>query len=436
LERIGPISQERLAERRARFQARLAEGVAIVAGAKPARRSNDVDYVFRQSSDLWYLTGFEEPDAIALLTPERFLLFVQPREPAAEIWTGRRAGTEGALRDYRADEAYPVAEFPSRLTEMLGNMPRLYHEFGDDRELDEIVVNALRQIRSKRRTGVTAPTEIISPQSILHDMRLRKNDAELEILRAAAEISHEAHHAAARRCREGAWEYELEAALEQVFRSRGGAGPAYPSVVAAGDNATILHYTQNSSQLAKGDLVLIDAGVELHGYASDVTRTYPVNGRFEGICRDVYTVVLRAQAAALESIRPETTLQAIHDTTLRALAEGLVDLGVLTGDLDGLVREGKYQAFYMHQTGHFLGLDVHDVGNYSLDGRPRPLEPGMVFTVEPGLYFGTQNQAAPERLRGIGVRIEDDVVITDDGFEVITATIPKEIGDVEAWMRD
>ncbi len=432
---IGPIPQEVLAQRRARFQTRLGDGAALVPGARRVRRSNDVDYVFRQRSDLLYLTGFDQPDAVALLTGERFVLFVQPRNAAAETWTGRRPGVEGALRDYGADEAHPIAELGERLPTYLENVPRLYHRFGDDQALDEIVLQALERVRGRVRAGVTSPEEIIGPQSILHEMRLIKDTHELEILRAAADITREAHHSAARRCREGAWEYELEAALLHDFRARGGTGPAYPPIVGAGENATILHYTENCSRLAAGQLVLIDAGVELHGYASDVTRTYPVNGRYEGRARDVYAAVLRAQQDALAAIHVGTTLRAIHEVAARSLVKGLLELGVLGGVPDELFKEQAYQPFYMHTTGHFLGLDVHDVGNYHVGGKPRPLEPGMVFTVEPGLYFSAENERIPAELRGIGVRIEDDVVLTRDGFEILSEAIPKQIDDVEAWMR-
>ncbi|MFQ5512844.1 MAG: aminopeptidase P N-terminal domain-containing protein [Myxococcota bacterium] len=432
----GPITQEVLAERRARFQAQLEEGVAIVPGARTQRRSNDVEYVFRQSSDFWYLTGFPQPDAIALLTADRYVLFVQPRDPAAETWTGRRPGVEGAVREYAADEAYPTEEFANRLPGWLENVPRLYHRFGDDRTLDEIVLHTLKQLAGRQRQGVTPPEEFPTPQSILHEMRLRKDEPELAIMRAAAEISREAHYAAARLCRKDRWEYELEAALGQVFRARGGAGPAYPSIVGAGENAAVLHYTENRSRLAKGDLVLVDAGVELHGYASDVTRTYPVDGLFEGVRRDLYTIVLEAQRCALEAVRAGTTLPALHDRAVHRLVEGLVALGVLQGGIDDLIEQESYRPFYMHSTGHFLGLDVHDVGRYHVGGQPRPLEPGMVFTVEPGLYFGRDCEQAPEALRGIGVRIEDDVALGETGPEVLTASIPKEIDDVEAWMRD
>ena len=436
MDHSGPVSQLVLAARRAKFQGALGAGLAIVPGAHLARRSNDVDYVFRQSSDLWYLTGFEQPDAIAVLTPERFTFFVQARDPKAEIWTGRRPGVEGAVRDFGADEAYPVAELRSWLCSALENVPRLYHEFGCDRGIDEIVLACLEEVRGRARRGVTAPTEIVSPTVILHEMRLRKDESELRVMRDAAEISRQAHHAAARLCREGVREYEIEAALEQVFRSRGGSGPAYPSIVGSGENAAILHYTENRSRLGKGELVLVDAGVELHGYASDVTRTYPVDGRFEGIRRDVYAAVLEAQAAALNSAGPGATLQAIHAAAVRSIVEGLVQLGALSGGTEELIETEAYKPFYMHHTGHFLGLDVHDVGDYNVDGRPRPLEPGMVFTVEPGLYFGADSDVTPDALRGVGVRIEDDVVITESGFEVLTDAIPREISDVEAWMRD
>ena len=433
---ISPIPQEALARRRARFQAQLGDGVALVPGAKRVRRSNDVDYAFRQRSDLLYLTGFDQPDAVALLSRDRFVLFVQPRDPAAETWTGRRPGMEGALRDYGADEAYAIGELPEQLPLYLENVPRLYHRFGDDPDLDEIVHLALNRVRGRVRAGITAPEETVSPQSLLHEMRLIKEDCELEILRAAAEISREAHQAAALACREGAWEYEIEAALLHVFRARGGSGPAYPPIVGAGENATILHYIENCSRLAAGQLVLIDAGVELHGYASDVTRTYPVGGRFEGRAREVYAAVLRAQQDALAAIDVGTSLWAIHEVAARSLVKGLLELGVLGGAPDELFEEQAYQPFYMHTTGHFLGLDVHDMGNYNVGGKPRPLEPGMVFTVEPGLYFSVDNERIPEELRGIGVRIEDDVALTSEGtVEILTEAIPKEIDDVEAWMR-
>jgi Xaa-Pro aminopeptidase len=433
---IEPISAREHAERRRRFQAQLGEGVAILPGARLATRSNDTQFAFRQNSDLFYLTGFPQPDAVAVLTRDRFCFFVQPRDPEMETWNGRRPGIEGAVRDFGADEAHPSGELRERLPALLEDRPRLYHSFGFDRELDDAVVAALQQVRAKVRRGVRAPAQILSPHDLLHEMRIYKSPAELAIMRAAAGVSREAHRAAAQLCQPGRHEYELEAALHAVFRSSGGSGPAYNSIVGAGDNATILHYVENSAELRAGQLVLIDAGVELHGYASDVTRVYPVGGRYTGAARDVYQAVLDAQLATLDAVRPGVALKELHDVALRKLVEGLVALGALSGDVDELLTAEAYKPFYMHSTGHLLGLDVHDAGQYSVDGKPRALEPGMCFTVEPGLYFGEREPRCPERLRGIGVRIEDDVVITPDGFEVLTSAIPKRIDDVETWIRD
>ena len=429
------ISREEHTARRRRFQEMLGEGTALVAGARLKQRSNDTHFLFRQSSDLLYLTGFTQPEAVAVFTKDRFIFFVQPRDPLMETWNGRRPGTEGALERFGADESYPIAELRERLPDLLENRPRFFHTFGVDPAIDEICLAALSDVRGRARRGVSAPGEIVSPYDLLHEMRLRKSPAELEVMGAAADISREAHHSAARACRAGATEYELQAELERVFRRRGGSGPAYSSIVGAGDNATILHYTENEDTLREGQLVLIDAGVELCGYASDVTRSYPVDGVFAGRAREVYQVVLEAQRAALASIQPGTTLPAIHAAALRSLVEGLVGLGVLEGEVDALIESKAHLPYYMHMTGHFLGLDVHDVGRSHIDGKPRALEPGMAFTVEPGLYFSATADTTPEDLRGIGVRIEDDVVMTEDGYENLTDAIPREIDDVEAWMR-
>ena len=326
-------------------------------------------------------------------------------------------------------------ELAAKLPGLIENRPRLFHTFGHDPELDTLVVAALADVRARVRRGVVAPSEISSPHALVHEMRLRKSARELEVMRAAAAISHEAHHEAAKLAREGAHEYELEAALLHVFRKRGGTGPAYNPIVGTGENATVLHYVENKDPLRKGELVLIDAGVELYGYASDVTRGYPVGGKFSGAARDVYQAVLDAQAAVFAMIAPGVTLPQMHQAALRPLVEGLVALGALQGDVDELIQTEAYKPFYMHTTGHLLGLDVHDVGSYFVDGKPRALEAGMCFTVEPGLYFSATEPKTPAHLRGIGVRIEDDVLITETGFEVITAAIPKRIDDVEAWIR-
>ena len=430
-----PVAPAELAERRRRFQSQLGPGVALVPGGKSRTRSHDTDYTFRQDSDLLYLTGFEQPEAIAVLTKDRFVFFVQPRDPLLETWNGRRPGTEGAVTRFGADEAHPIGELAEKLPGLIENRPRLFHTFGHDAELDGRVVAALADVRARVRRGVTAPEEIVSPHALIHEMRLRKSKHELELMRAAAEISREAHHAAAVLARPGAHEYELEAALLHVFRKRGGSGPAYNPIVGTGENGTILHYVENKDALKAGELVLIDAGVELHGYASDVTRAYPVGGVFTGAARDVYQAVLDAQDAAFAAIVPGVTLPKMHEAALRQLVVGLVALGALSGDVDELIKTEAYKPFYMHSTGHLLGLDVHDVGSYFVDGVPRALEPGMCFTIEPGLYFSATEPKTPAHLRGIGVRIEDDVVLTAGGYENLTCSIPKQIADVEAWMR-
>ncbi len=429
------VPAELLAERRAAFQERIGEGIAIVPGARLQTRSNDVDYPFRQNSDLLYLCAWPQPEAIAVFSKDRFILFVQPRDPGAETWTGRRPGVEGACERYGADEAHPTAEFQERLPGLLGDVPRLFYSLGAEPRLDPIVREALREVRRHTRGGVRAPNEIVDPYGILHEMRLYKDPAELALMRRAAEISYEGHHEAARLCRSGNTEYEIEAVLDWVFRKRGSTGPAYPSIVGSGDNATILHYTENGDTLREGQLVLIDAGCEYEAYASDITRTYPVDGRFEGIARDVYEIVLRAQADAIEKAGPGVALTEIHDVATRTLVSGLIELGVLEGDAQELMEQENHTRFYMHRTSHWLGMDVHDVGEYHVEGKPRALEPGMVFTIEPGLYFGAEESKCAEKLRGIGVRIEDDLVVTEAGCDVISKNIPKRIDEVEAWMR-
>lgn len=414
----------------------MGEGVALIPGAHPRIRSNDTEHSFRQSSDLLYLTGFEHPDALCLLSLERFILFVQPRDPGAETWTGLRPGVEGAVERYGADESYSSGEFEKRLPDLLAGQSRVFHRYGSDLELDRVVLSAVAALGARVRQGVLAPHEFIDPGHILHEMRLYKDAEELRVMRAAAEISRDAHHAVARLCAPGRHEYELEAELFRVFRGRGAAGPAYSSIVGCGENATILHYVENSGPLRDGELVLVDAGVELHGYASDVTRSYPVSGRFSGAAREVYEAVLRAQLASIGSIAPGVTLADLHQVAVRSLSEDLIAMGALEGDVDSVIESESYRRFYMHGTGHFLGLDVHDVGAYKKGGEPRPLEPGMVFTSEPGLYLSAREQGTPQAFRGIGVRIEDDLVITEEGFEILTRDIPKAIDDVEAWMRD
>ncbi len=413
------------------------DAVALFVGARLVTRSNDTEYRFRQDSDFWYLTGFDHPDAVALLRTDggpAFTLFVQPREPEAETWTGYRPGVEGAQRDHGADAAFPIEELAKQLPELVKKAKRLFHVLGRDAALDRRLVEVLEDLRRRSRIGLDPASEIVDPRSVVHEMRLFKSEDELELMREAADITREAHAEAAARAQPGRQEFELEAVLDYTFRRRGGAGPAYSSIVGGGANATVLHYIRNDQPLGEGDLVLIDAGAEYMGYASDVTRTYPVGGRFTAAGRDVYRAVLASQEAALDACKPGATLEGIHDVALRKLVEGMVDLGLLKGVVDELVSSGAYRPYYMHRTSHWLGLDVHDVGSYSQGGEPRPLEPGMVFTVEPGLYVPADAEDAPERLRGIGVRIEDDVLVTADGHENLTAAIPKDPDAVESLV--
>jgi Xaa-Pro aminopeptidase len=428
------------AQRRKLFREAMGpQALAIFHGARLVTRSNDTEFPFRQDSDFWYLTGYDHPNAVALLRTDggpEYTLYVEPRDPAAETWTGYRPGVEGAVRDYGADEAHPQAEFAAHLRELVGKVERIFHVLGRDGATDATIAETIEGLRRRSRQGVNPPDSIVDPRSVVHEMRLHKTPEELDILRRAAAISAEGHAEAARRARSGVYEYELEAAIEYAFRRRGARGPAYTTIVGGGSNATVLHYVRNDQKLRADSLVLVDAGCELEGYASDVTRTYPVDGRFHGAGRAVYEVVLAAQQAALERCRPGETLPAVHDAAVRSLVAGLVDLGLLAGDVDELIAQEKHRPFYMHQTSHWLGLDVHDVGSYRVAGEPRRLEPGMVFTVEPGLYVAAANEAADARFRGIGVRIEDDVVITAEGHENLTRSIPKAPDELEALASD
>ena len=413
------------------------DAVAVFVGAGLATRSNDTEFRFRQDSDFWYLTGFDHPDAVAVLRTDDgppYTLYVQPREKEAETWTGYRPGVEGATADHGADEAHSIHDIESELAKCIESAQRVYLQVGRDTRIDKIVLEKLDEMRRRSRLGLVPASEIIDPRSIVHELRLTKTAEELEQMRRAAEITTEAHRAAAAIARGGTHEYELEAVLDYTYRRRGGWGPAYGTIVAGGANATTLHYVSNDQPLVDGELVLIDSGCEFGSYASDVTRTYPVGGRFDTSRRAVYEVVLRAQLAALELCRPGETLPAIHDAAVRMLVEGMVSLGLLSGTVDDLVENESYRAYYMHSTSHWLGLDVHDVGAYSVDKQPRKLEPGMAFTIEPGLYIAADAEDAPEHLRGIGVRIEDDVVITDDGHENLNTAIPKQVDEVEAMV--
>jgi Xaa-Pro aminopeptidase len=425
----------------AEFMRRMEPGsVAVIPAAREVTRSHDTEYRFRQDSDFYYLTGFREPDAIAVVAPSRekpFTLFVRPRDREKEIWNGRRAGVEGAKERYGADEAFPVEEFDAKLVELLDGARSLYYRLGaGNAALDQTLIGQLSRMRMMGRRGVRPPQTIIDPGTLIHEMRLVKSDEEVALMQRAADIASEAHREAMASARPGMKEYEIDALIEYVFRRSGAAAPAYNSIVGSGANATILHYVDNDAELRDGDLLLIDAGAEYEGFASDITRTFPVGGRFTDAQRDVYQLVLDCQEECIRLVRPGVTLDEMHQLSVEILTEGMVRLGLLKGEPAKLIEEEQYKKFYMHRLGHYLGLDVHDAGAYHLDGEPRPVEVGIVMTVEPGLYIAEDAEDIPDKYRGIGVRIEDDVLVTPDGHRVLTDKAPKQVAEIEALMAE
>ena len=432
------IPLEEFACRRRDLMGRMGgDGIVLLPAAPERARNRDVHYPFRQESDFYYLTGFPEPDAVAVLAPGHetpFVLFCRKRDPLMETWNGRRAGPEGAVERFGADAAYPLDEIDERLPELLADRRRVYFAIGDDPVFDGRVMGWVNRVRAKVRTGVRAPREFITLDEVLHETRLHKSATEPAVMREAARISAEAHVRAMQVCLPGMNEAEIEAELFYVFL-RNGANWAYPPIVGGGANSCILHYVENNAPLNDGELLLIDAGAELDGYAADITRTFPINGRFSGEQREVYDLVLTAQRAAIGMARPGRRWNDPHDAAVRVLTEGLVDLGLLSGEPDELIEKEGYKRFYMHRTGHWLGMDVHDVGDYKVDGEWRTLEPGMVLTVEPGLYIAAGSEGVEERWWNTGVRIEDDVLITDEGCEVLSGAVPKDIETIEQLMR-
>ncbi|HXP93716.1 MAG TPA: aminopeptidase P N-terminal domain-containing protein [Candidatus Binatia bacterium] len=425
-------------QRRARFAEQIGSGIAIVPAAVERTRNADTHYEFRQDSDFFYLTGFNEPDAVLILAPqrdaERDVLFLRPRDRSKEIWDGKRLGVEDAPAALGVDAAHAIDELDAKLPEMLVGHEMLYYALGRDEAFDRRMLAALERARWEVRRGGKAPQQIVEPGIILHEMRLHKDDEELATMRRAAAITRLGHVAAMESTRPGKHEYELEALLEYTYHLNGAQSVAYPSIVAGGDNATILHYNSNRDVLHDKTLVLVDSAAELDNYASDVTRTWPVSGRFSPEQRAIYEIVLRAQKAAIEEVRPGKPFDAYHQTALRVLCEGLIDLGILKGSVDEALEQGSHKDFYMHRTGHFIGIDVHDVGRYRAeDDSSRILEPGMVMTVEPGLYFH-RDVACDERFKGIGVRIEDDILCSVDGPVNLSPNIPKEIGEIESLV--
>ena len=413
------------------------KSVAIIPGAREATRSNDTQYRFRQDSDFYYLTGFEEPEAIAVIAPgraEKYTLFVRPRDPEQEIWVGRRAGVEGAKTDFGADESFPITEFDEKLQDILNGAEKLYYRLGVHSDLDNKIIRQISEMRAVNRKPIHAPRTIIDPATIVHEMRVLKSPEELELMQRAADIAAEAHVEAMKAVRPGMKEYEVEALIEQVFRRHGAAGPAYTSIVGAGANATVLHYINNDGDLHDGELLLVDAGAEYKGYASDITRTFPINGRYTKPQREIYDLVLETQMSCVEMVRPGVTHDELKAHSVEMLTEGMVRLGLLKGEPAQLIKEEKYKQFYMHGLGHLLGIDVHDVGIYYYDNQSRALEPGVVMTIEPGIYVAPDTKDIPEQYLGIGVRIEDDVLCTANGPRVLTTKVPKNADEIEALM--
>ncbi len=424
------------AARRARLLSAMGRGVAVIPTAPERLRNRDSHYPYRHDSYFYYLTGFPEPEAVLVLIAgdaPQALLFCRDKDPDKEVWDGFRHGPQGACAQFGFDAAFPIATFDARLAELLADQPVLHVSLGHDAAWDARVLAALNGTRGMVRNGVRAPAEIVDVRVALDEMRLLKDEAERDSMRRAARISAAAHGRAMGFAVPGRHEYEVEAELLHEFRRHGAPAPAYNTIVAGGANACILHYVDNDRVLRDGELLLIDAGCEVDSYAADITRTFPVNGRFSPAQKDVYALVLAAQAAAIARVAPGNAWDAPHEAALRILAQGMLDLGLLAGSVDGIVESGAYKRFYMHRTGHWLGMDVHDAGEYKVGGRWRPLQPGMTLTVEPGCYIRAADDVPPA-LWNIGVRIEDNVLVTDDGCEILTLDAPKEIAAIESLM--
>jgi Xaa-Pro aminopeptidase len=413
------------------------DSIAVISAAPVRLRNNDVEYAYRQDSDFHYLTGFGEPESVAVLIPGRaqaeYLLFVRDRDPARESWDGRRAGPAGAVRTYGADDAFPITDMDEILPGLLENRTKVYYTMGAYPEFDQRIVGWVNGLRSQSKPGRVAPPEFVSLAHVLHDMRLFKSTNEIELMRESARIAARGHIRAMKACRPGRSEYEIMAELIYEFRLHN-ADISYQPIVGGGDNSCILHYRENDQPLNDGDLLLVDAGCEYQCYASDITRTYPVNGEFSPEQRAVYEVVLEANLAAIAKVKPGNHWNDPHDAAVKTVTQGLVKLGLLKGRPATLEKEGAYRKFFMHRTGHWLGMDVHDVGDYKVGDEWRVLEPGMAMTIEPGIYIAPGLRGVPKRFRGIGIRIEDDVIVTRTGHEVLTSKAPKAPDEIEAVM--
>jgi len=434
------MKQSEFKKRRKQLMQQIGIGnIALIGSAAVRARNRDVNYPFRQDSDFYYLTGFNEPDSLAVFIPGRkqgeYILFCREFDEKKALWEGAHAGLEGATKHYKADDSFPIDDLDDILPGMLEDKGKVYYPIGRDSDLDHNLLLWINHIRSQSRSGVTAPGELVSLEHILHEMRLFKSTEELKLMRRAAEVSANAHVKAMQKCKPGLYEYQIEAEIIYNFIQDGLRAVAYPSIVAGGKNACVLHYTENADKLKSGDLLLIDAGAECDHYAADITRTFPVSGRFSEAQKQLYQLVLDAQAAAMAQIQPGLPWHLAHDASVEVLTKGLVSLGLLKGKVAKLIKDEKYKQFYMHRIGHWLGMDVHDVGDYKLDKEWRLLEPGMVLTIEPGLYIPEDCLTVDEQWRGIGIRIEDDVLVTAEGHEVLTNGVPKTIAEIESIMQ-
>lgn len=433
------IKMSEYAKRRKELMQKIGStGIVILPAAPEIYRNGDTLYSYRQNSDFYYLTGFDEPEAVIVLAPKRkegeYILFNQVRDRDREIWDGPRAGQEGACKDFLADFAFPIAELERLLPDLLAGRETIHYPLGLNKSFDKILFGAVNKLRGKIRSGMQSPIAFADITPSIHEMRLFKSPAEIAVMQKAADITTYAHIRAMQACRPGIYEYQLEAELMYEFQRNGARFSAYGSIVGAGRNTCILHYVSNNQQINDGDMVLIDAGAEYQHYAADITRTFPANGRFSAEQRAIYELVLESQLAAIKAVKPGANWTDPQDVIVKVITQGLIDLGILKGKVDDLIEKEAYLPFYMHRSGHWLGIDVHDAGRYKIGNKWRTLQPGNVLTVEPGIYISADIPGVPKRWHNIGVRIEDDVLVTDKGRDVLSQEIPKAVADIETVM--
>ncbi|MDA7553987.1 Xaa-Pro aminopeptidase [Gammaproteobacteria bacterium] len=417
----------------------LEDSAIIVSAASVKSRISDTEYSYRQDSNFYYLSGYEEPESLILIRPnqdkERFVIFCRDRDPLREQWDGFRTGQEGVIQDYGADAAYSINSIDEIMPKLLEGTKNIYFSMSAPCGVDAKISSWVEDIRKNTRSGAEPPQNLLSLDSILHEMRLIKESDEMDLMKKAANITTEAHIRAMQSVRPGMYEYQLEAEYLYAFNKNGARSPAYNSIVGGGNNSCILHYVENNAELKDGDLVLVDAGCEYQYYASDVTRTFPVNGKFSPEQREIYSIVLEAHKQSMEQAKPGNKWNLMHEKSVEVIVEGLLSIGLLQGSRDEIIDKGEYSKFYMHRIGHWLGMDVHDVGSYKQDGDWRPLEEGMVMTVEPGIYILDSMEGVDDKWKGIGVRIEDDIAITESGFEILTPDVPRTIEEVEQTVQ-